>query len=481
MKHVFPLYIAILTAILLLAAPALANNITDYRELVAGQVSPGTGINGSIGGQGKAILTAPVPRIETIAGNNSGIPGVAPQVQAQKSSQPLLAGDINTVTNLNELNVSGSPGYEYWDIVSPGTYILSADISTSNNYAVRIFASNVIFDGNGKTITGPGIGNVEPGDSYYGIRVNWGQYPEVPSQNVTVKNVNVTNKFFGVIYEHVHGGGIRDSHFASNGTGIYTWKSSYLTIQSNTVNSNNNDGIVLDAHESTNDYFTIDSNNVYANGMQGIILWLSNNHNTITNNQVNDNNMGIVLTDGGSGVGGTDNTLSYNTVNGNVNGIFVSNYHGNRMIDNSLSGNSNVAVWILQASSNNHFTRNYVQDSGWVGMSLTGSSNGNFFYNNNFRNTDNEYSDGTVFNNQWYITPTPGVNIVGGLSIGGNYWSNPSSTGFSDTQPDSNNDGFCDQAYYPQSDLIDNYPLHKTAVTGKTPSGMPWLMLLLEN
>ena len=53
----------------------------------------------------------------------------------------------------------------------------------------------------------------------------------------------------------------------------------------------------------------------------------------------------------------------------------------------------------------------------------------------------------------------------------------PFSHGFSETHPDSNFDGFCDQPYNPQSDLIDNYPLkislNNARVTGNTiPSNM---------
>ena len=490
-------------------------------------------------------------------------------VVAQTESQPLLAGDIN----LDEKNVLGLPGNAHWDITAAGTYKLTygpAVINTNNNYAVRIFASDVIFDGNGKTITGPGIGTVESESSYYGIRVNWGQYADQPSVKVTVKNVTVTNKFFGVIYEYVQGGEIKDSHFSSNNTGIYTWKSANLNILSNTVNSNSRDGIVLDANLSTNDYFTIDSNNVYENANNGIMLWFSNNHNTITNNQVNRNYTGIALTDGGKlplgsgsgtdntisgntvngnvngifvsnyndnhingnslsgnsnaavymefssnrniitnnqvndnlgmgialtdertdGVGGTGNTLSYNTINRNTNGIFARNYHNNSITGNSLSDNTNVGVWLLGSSSGNRFTGNYVLSSettGWWGMYLIESAHGNIFYNNVFKNshglinTDENYGSDetvTVDSNQWYTTPTPGVNIVGGPTIGGNYWGNASSTGVSDTHPDSNNDGFCDQPYHPyqptnpHSELIDQYPLHKVAVFNVTPASL---------
>jgi hypothetical protein len=53
------------------------------------------------------------------------------------------------------------------------------------------------------------------------------------------------------------------------------------------------------------------------------------------------------------------------------------------------------------------------------GINLT-SSNSNLIYNNYFNNTINAYDDG---NNQWNITKTEGTNIIGGIWLGGNHWS----------------------------------------------------------
>jgi parallel beta-helix repeat protein len=399
--------------------------------------------------------TTPIPP-ETLTITTS-----TPRDKAVYAVQTLNA-QVNSVTYLDETNVLGSPGYEHWDILIPGTYVLTyspAVINTNNNYAIRIFTSNVILDGNGKTITGPSIGSVESGPSYYGVRVNSGTL----TQNVTVKNLSVSNKYFGIIYEYVQGGAILSSHVSLNNGGIYAWKCLNLNISSNTANSNT-DGIVIDAMNAKNDYLTIDSNNIFGNSQFGIMLWQSNNHNIISNNLVNyNNNGGIVLTDGGTGAGGTNNTVSNNTVVGNSNGIYISHYNSNRIIGNSLSDNSNVALNI-EGSYGNQFTGNFVRNSGWLGTYLTQSSNGNIFYNNVFKNLDNEYSDGSVYNNRWNTTPVAGTNIVGGPSIGGNYWSNPSSTGFSETCLDSNSDGFCDQSYNPQGDLIDYYPLHISTI-----------------
>ncbi|WP_363053618.1 NosD domain-containing protein [Methanoregula sp. PtaB.Bin085] len=365
---------------------------------------------------------------------------------------------------LDESNVLGSPGDQYWNVAAPGDYFLtfsSDTISTNHNYAIRIVSSDVILDGMGKNLTGPGIGSVEPGPSYYGIRVNSGTI----TQNVTVKNVSIQNKNLAIVYEWVSGGGIQSVHCSSNTQGITTWNSSNLTVQANIVNSNTH-GIVLDGHAAKNDFLVVDSNNAYGNSQFGIHLWLTNNNNSITNNQANFNNMGVVFTDGGTGNSGTNNTLSRNTVIGNVNGIYFLNYSGNSISYNTINGNTNVGMWFDRSGSNN-FTRNSVNGTGWVGIYLGGSSSGNIVYDNIFQNTDNEETDGTSPNTRWNITPVSGRNLVNGPSIGGNYWTNPSGLGYSDTCSDGNSDGFCDTPYTHTGGITDYYPLHKWVSTGQ--------------
>jgi hypothetical protein len=49
--------------------------------------------------------------------------------------------------------------------------------------------------------------------------------------------------------------------------------------------------------------------------------------------------------------------------------------------------------------------------------------------------------------NYWNVTNQPGTNIIGGPNIGGNYWTNSSSLGYSNNCTDTNKDGFCDDPY----------------------------------
>lgn len=70
-------------------------------------------------------------------------------------------------------------------------------------------------------------------------------------------------------------------------------------------------------------------------------------------------------------------------------------------------------------ANNNNLTGNIVSNNNRSGITLE-ASNDNLIYNNYFINTNNAWDNG---NNRWNITKTAGTNIIGGQSLGGNYWS----------------------------------------------------------
>jgi len=104
---------------------------------------------------------------------------------------------------------------------------------------------------------------------------------------------------------------------------------------------------------------------------------------------------------------------------GNV-GIYLNGAGQCNISDNAASGNYNGIY--LDSSSNNILLNNTVSNNEGDGIYLYESSD-NLIHNNYFDNTYNAYDDGS---NQWNTTVTlvtPGSNIIGGPSIGGNYWS----------------------------------------------------------
>ncbi len=98
--------------------------------------------------------------------------------------------------------------------------------------------------------------------------------------------------------------------------------------------------------------------------------------------------------------------------------------------------NTENGIYLDTSSNNNNLTGNWITGNRNYGISLTGSSTGNTIYNNYFNNTNNTYVSTDSTGNIWNTTPTPGINIVGGPNLGGNYWATPTETGWSQTHPD---------------------------------------------
>ena len=81
-------------------------------------------------------------------------------------------------------------------------------------------------------------------------------------------------------------------------------------------------------------------------------------------------------------------------------------------------------------------------------------------YNNIFNNTANVKLGEEAYVGSWNKDQhIQVINIVGGPSIGGNFWGSPNGKGFSQVQADSNGDGFADYSYVISKGNIDYLPL----------------------
>lgn len=146
------------------------------------------------------------------------------------------------------------------------------------------------------------------------------------------------------------------------------------------------------------------------------------------------------------------------TSEGYIAGIYMEGVSGCILSENILF-DSYFGAW-LSESENCTLSGNTVT-GGRFGIYLEDSKN-NSIYNNLFRNSDNIRLSGECAGNTWNTSRTEGPNILGDPYIGGNCWANPEGTGFSETTPDADGDGFCDAPYgIPGSENeFDSLPLY---------------------
>lgn len=389
-------------------------------------------------------------------------------------------------------------------ISSPGTYVLTKDISGGGSPAIWIQSSDVIFDGNGHTIDGTGA------SGSFGILVNGRD----GLSRVTVKNVKLTDWHYGLYFKGVSNGqisGVTASHnnnagiclaYSSNNqvtgctsTGnehgiLLSFASSYNTLSGNTASSNTDSGVYVASTSST--VYDTTGNQINGNTLdgnyQGVYVVFSNG-NSFSDNSINHNSDYGIFADYASGTSMIRNTISGcgqsgvvlydargciisgNTATGNSDyGIWLSCSSGNTMTGNKLSNNKGGIALLgdeTLTSDRNIVNGNRITDNSESGLFLCRSS-GNTITNNYLSNKKDVMIGGTDLASVWNVQAQTGSSITGGSTVGGNFWGTPDGTGFSQTHVDSNNDGICDQSYQFSGANIDKYPL--VASTGSAPS-----------
>jgi len=138
----------------------------------------------------------------------------------------------------------------------------------------------------------------------------------------------------------------------------------------------------------------------------------------------------------------------------------------NVYINNLTSRYNDVGVE-FDESENNTITNSWIHDNVIVGLNLNIGIDdyaiGNLIYNNHFNNTDNIASSNINNTNKFNTTQSTATNIINGSTIGGNFWTNPTQTGFSDNCTDVvAPSGICDNAYTISSatlNAVDSLPL----------------------
>jgi len=196
-----------------------------------------------------------------------------------------------------------------------------------------------------------------------------------------------------------------------------------ITIPHLTLACEGADVVNVTANQSSNHVFNVTADYVNISGFNttgatgsgkaGIYL-NSTDHCNISENAASSNYYGIYLDSS------SNNTLLNNTASdNNWDGIRLYSSSNNNLSDNFVAHHNDHSGISFGSSSNyNNLTGNNCSNNNY-GIYI-GSSSNNKIYNNYFNNTNNAWDNG---NNQWNITKTSGINIIGGPFIGGNYWS----------------------------------------------------------
>ena len=217
-------------------------------------------------------------------------------------------------------------------IDSPGEYSLEDDVSADTETCIEITSGDVVFDGRGNAVVG--VDNA----SSTGVAASGDLSTTI--ENVTVRNVEVRDWGTGVSFSFVNESSISGVEARDvNGTGISLEESSRNLVTDSTVRENE-DGVTVTS------------------------FFLAAQENTVTKNDIEDNNA--------SGVGflfGVENsTVEDNRIEGNRDSGFVSVLSaGSTVTENTVSGNSAGVVTFLSAEdevSDNDVTNN---DAGVIG------------------------------------------------------------------------------------------------------------------
>ncbi len=321
-------------------------------------------------------------------------------------------------------------------ISEPGRYTLDHDLASDWN-GVLITSSDVVFDGMGHAVEGPGKIPV------YGVgRGVAAQGPSLSAHiaNVTVRNLTVRHWNDGIRLENVDNATVEGVLAEQNRFGFSDAFSEGAVVRDSVFRDSgfaddvSGAGLHLDYPAGV----TIERCSVSGNWF-GIYAYESGTAETphlIADSDISGNTMaGISLTMSGGA------TVRNDTIRGNGDagvqlGLSVALIDGNR-----IEGHTAAGVEAVDGSTST-ITGNRIAGNG-VGISSTGGSPAGV-WNNVLNNTENAYlqADGTAY--RLNTTKTAGPNIVGGPFIGGNFWAAPDGTGFSQTHPDADGDGFCD-------------------------------------
>lgn len=147
-------------------------------------------------------------------------------------------------------------------------------------------------------------------------------------------------------------------------------------------------------------------------------------------NILTSNNVGIYAFVGDS------STIRNNVISSNDDsGIYFDFTWWASITENDISSNNNAGIYFAGLPNvENYIENNAIVSNGNYGIYLE-NSHGNYIYHNFLNNEVNAYVATFGYSNIWSTSAETG---------GGNYWLCPDGSGWSQTTPDADNDGYCD-------------------------------------
>lgn len=396
-------------------------------------------------------------------------------------------GIFNFTTEVNPYEISSCS-----NLTEAGaTYNMTADISDySDSPCMFINATNVIFDCKGYKIDGDGSAN-------YGIQVKG-------VSNITVKNCIVTDFDYGFFATTSGNISITDTILANSttydfwldtsgldsrchnnitnltGTGnkpivyyngtvnIQDWDNNVSEIYLCNADNSNITNVTIISTRGNNGIIISDSDNVNVshtiieNTYRGINARNSQSHDYYNVSITNSSTTGIYI------FRVHNSTIRNSTISENTDGIIALDVGENNFVNIDLRNNTYAGLYFIVANIYNYvvdsrFTNNkygiyldaddvilynnIIENSSSAGIFLAALTDNVTFYNNLINET-NQFTFEASNLNYWNTTLQLGTRIFSdGIKIAGNFWTNPTATGWSDNCTDSVNDGFCDLQY----------------------------------
>lgn len=266
------------------------------------------------------------------------------------------------------------------------------------------------------------------------------------SRNI-LSNNNVSYSNYGVWLDTSSNNNNLNGNIASyNKVGIYLKASNENVLNNNTVLNNSKYGISV-WNSTSNE---LENNTAFYSDVS--ILLHNASTNVLLGNMASNSNYGIWLDSLSS-----NNTLSGSKTLNNRIGMYLKTSSKNILTGNSANLNTMYGIHLSSASSNT-FSSNEITSNSGYGICVLDSYN-NIIYDNYLNNTKNVYFDSKSSGNTWNVSKSPGTNIVGKPFLGGNLWASPNGNGFSQTHPDTDDDGICETVYDMGKGNIDYLPL----------------------